>query len=103
MVRAVRAIVAPASVCSICSGLKIGRRFASEIFGRSDDSIGVIGFMPVPAVRIAQVERLVVEELDAVEHDFRLGLVWPAGSARGAGCSLSRGEGLRSVIGQFVL
>ena len=42
-----------ASVCSICYGVKIGRRFARATFGRSDDNIKVVGLVPVKPNRRA--------------------------------------------------
>jgi hypothetical protein len=37
---------AAAIVCSSCAPSKIGRRLASETFGRSDDSSSVVGLVP---------------------------------------------------------
>ena len=47
---------AAAGVCSICSPVKIGRRFANETFGRSDESIRVVGLVPAhPSRRVANL------------------------------------------------
>ena len=43
----------PRSVCSICSGVKIGRRLASDTFGRSDGSIRLVGITPLKPRRRA--------------------------------------------------
>ena len=38
--------VAAAIMSSICSGVKMGRRLASETLGRSEDSSSVVGLVP---------------------------------------------------------